>query len=78
MSRSELVCVAKRYTYLPRFVRQNLGITDQRRIPYYTTTGAVLLVRPESTPRQILAALDLLRREIKLSSQQHEAETKSE
>ena len=54
------------YAYLPKVLRNEVGVEGKGEIPFYIDANCILLVRKEAQKGDILKGLDLLKHDIDL------------
>jgi len=54
------------YAYLPKIIREEIGIEGKGRVPFYIDANCVLIVRKDANLEEILEGLEILRRDILL------------
>jgi len=54
------------YAYIPKLVRQEVGLEGRGNIPYFIDAKVVLLVKGDATAKEIIESLEALKREIEL------------
>jgi hypothetical protein len=54
--------------YLPKIVRDELGVSGKDIIPFVLDANCVLMIRKDATLKAILEGLDILKRDLKLRS----------
>jgi len=63
----EIVIHDKRgYAYLPKILREEIGVKGKDRIPFYIDANCVLMVRKEADLDEILAGLEILKKDLLL------------
>jgi len=60
------------YSFIPRIVREELGIKGKDRIPFFIGTDVILLVRRGSKLKEILKGLEILIEILKARSKNRE------
>jgi hypothetical protein len=54
------------YAYIPKIVRNEVGIDGKGTIPFYLDANVVLLIRSGATKNHVLQGLDILKEDLKL------------
>jgi len=64
--RSNCPPVPRGYAYLPKIVREEVGVEGKGEIPFFINANCVLLIRKEATKQEILRGLEILKADLKL------------
>ena len=56
-------------SHIPELIRRETGVEPGGQIPYVINASTVLLYNPKLTPEELLASIDVLKRDVKLRSQ---------
>ncbi len=53
-------------SHIPELIRRETGVEPGGQIPYVINASTVLLYNPNLTPEELLASIDVLKRDVKL------------